>query len=201
MKSILAAGAALTLAACGAAPEPMRASEAAASLAQFAAVETPSYLGTREGREALRSAVRAHGREMRVNGLVWPRFDPDPGRPAGAMDLAVLIAFSAGFVERDDLMRAAQRSAEQVARDHLSEIAHLRDASRRACAEAAEAQRTAVIYMAAVEQQQALGVFAERNGGAAYDLARVHYEAVRRAERQMRLALHDVQARLERADR
>ncbi len=196
MKKVLtAACAAMALAACGALPAPMAASEASALLARFAAGE--SDVCTREGRDNLRRAVRAYGRVMEENGVVWPQFNPDAQRPEGrsALDLAVLTAFSAGFVDRGDLVAAAQRTAEDVARDHLGEVTQLRGAERQACAEVAALQHKAVRYMAAVERQEALRVYAER-GGASYDLARVHYDAVRRSHVEMQMALHAVRARL-----
>jgi len=196
MKNLLtAACAAIALAACGALPAPMAASDASAFLARFAAGE--GDVCTREGREDLRRAGRAYGQAMQENGVEWPQFNPAEHRPEGrsAMDLAVLTAVSTGFIEPGDLIGAAQRTADVVARDHLAEVAEVRGAQGKACAEVATLQFTAAHYMAAVEQQEALRAYAERSG-AAYDLARVHYDAVRRSRTDMQMALHAVRARL-----
>lgn len=196
MKSIAAACAALALAACGSAPQAMSVGEASAFLAQFASGEAEVCGG--EERAHLRGAVRAYGREMAANGVAWPQFNPAEARAQGASatDLAVIAAFSLGFVERDDLMGVAQRIADQAARAHLADIARLRGGANQACAEFAALLRAATGYMAAVERQEALRMFAERNGGAAHDLALVHVQAVRRAESDLRVALHVAEARL-----
>ncbi|HRE43538.1 MAG TPA: hypothetical protein PKY87_06160 [Terricaulis sp.] len=174
----------------------MSVGEASAFLAQFASGEAEVCGG--EERAHLRGAVRAYGREMAANGVAWPQFNPAEARAQGASatDLAVIAAFSLGFVERDDLMGVAQRIADQAARAHLADIARLRGGANQACAEFAALLRAATGYMAAVERQEALRMFAERNGGAAHDLALVHVQAVRRAESDLRVALHVAEARL-----
>lgn len=196
MKMIAAACAALALAACGSAPEAMSVGEASAFLARFAAGEA-DVCGA-EGRTHLRGAVRAYGQEMATHGVAWPQFNPAEARAQGgsATDLAVIAAFSIGFVERGDLIGAAQSAAEQAARAHLADMARVRGGAVQACAEFAALNRAATGYMAAVERQEALSAFAARNGGAAHDLALVHVQAVRRAESDLRVALHVAEARL-----
>jgi hypothetical protein len=199
---MIAASAAL-LAGCGAL-EPMPATEASSFLTRFAAGNAPSDVCTREGRVALRRAVRGYGAEMAANGVVWPAFDAEANRPAGrsSMDISVLIALAAGFIERTDLVGEARKSAEQIARAHLIDIFNLRGAVRVACQEVAEVQRTAAVYMTELARQEQLDARLERGGVSegAWRAAGRNRERVRRAENQMRLALLAVQARVDARD-
>lgn len=88
----------------------MAASQASELLERFAAGSAPMDVCTPAGRALLRGAVRSYGAEMARAGVTWPLV-PGPGvDPASLkrMDIAVMIAFGAGFVEGSDFRGAAR---------------------------------------------------------------------------------------------
>ncbi len=130
--------------ACACAPSPaaMTASEASEHLERFASGAPRVDVCTPGGRAVLRGAVRAYGAELARAGVEWPTLSSDSGLLRSA-DVAVAVAFAAGFIESSDFQAQARRD---VSRFALLQWPHLRDmraAARVACAQVLELQAAA----------------------------------------------------------
>lgn len=179
----------------------MPASQASEVLARFAAGSASMNVCTPEGRAVLRGAVRSYGEEMSVNGVAWPMM---PGFGASAtealnlVDVSVLVAFAAGFVETSDLHGPARRFARRLAFTQWPEIRSMRDATRVACTEVVALQVAAARVVIETER---LRQMTERAGGSLTgERVERQHDRVERAHVAMQQIAAQVQARLDAAN-
>jgi hypothetical protein len=190
---------AASLGACAPAPANMPATQASEVLARFAAGSASANVCTPEGRAVLRGAVRAYGQEMSMNGVAWPMM---PGFGASealnSVDVSVLVAFAAGFVEVSDLHGPARRFARRLSFTQWPEIRSMRDATRVACDEVVALQQAAARVVIETER---LRLMTQRAGGALNgDRVRRQHDRVERAHLAMQQIAAQVQARMDAAN-
>jgi hypothetical protein len=157
--TVIAAG----LLACGCAPgpAPMAASEASERLERFAAGAAASEVCTPRGRSLLRGAVRAYGAELARAGVAWPALPQNDDAAMRSMDLAVVTAFAAGFVEASDFQGATRGAVNRVAEAQWSQIANVRAAARLACGQMVELQQAASRLVAEAQRYERISAQAD----------------------------------------
>lgn len=198
MRWVLAGFLAVTACACAPAPVRVPAAQASELLERFASgAAGAANVCTPEGRATLRGAVRAYGAEMGVNGVAWPTMPALGGDPdhVSSVEISVLIAFAAGFVEASDFHGQARGMAHHLAFAQWPEIRGMRDAARVACGEVVALQQAAARFVMETERLRAMS---ERDGGSRERLRRQH-RRVERAELQMRDIAAAMEARVEAA--
>lgn len=146
---------ALAVSACAPGPVPMSATDASEVLTRFAGGFAPVDICSADGRALLRGAVRAYGAAMRQGGEVWPR-SPDVAGDLNSVEVSVLIAVAAGFVEASDLRGPARMLAAQMSLEHWPAVRDLRAASQVACPELLQLQRTTARFVMERERYDAL---------------------------------------------
>lgn len=186
--SILALG--LAASSCAPAPAAMPATQASEALAMFAAGSSPWDVCTPEGRAMLRSAVRAYGAEMARAGVQWPAvpaFD-GAGEGASSVDVTVLAAFSAGFVEASDFRGRTRALINRLSLAQWPQVSGMRQAARVACAEVAALQQAAARLVLEAQRYGTLTAHAAQvNDPRAQALAERQALRVRRAQARMAL--------------
>jgi hypothetical protein len=179
----------------------MAATDASELLARFAAGAAPADVCTPEGRALLRGAVRAYGAAMSEAGETWPAAPArDVDADLSSMDVSVLVAFAAGFVEASDLRGPARASAGELPFAQWPEIQMMRQAASVACADAARLQQAAARFVLEAARYQQLAADAARDARAAARM-RVQGARMERAQSQMQLMAAYVEASLEAAQR
>jgi hypothetical protein len=179
----------------------MPAARASEVLARFAAGTGAAVnVCTPEGRAMLRGAVRSYGAEMSVNGVAWPMmpgFGVEAPDALNSVDVSVLVAVAAGFVEASDLHGPARRFARHLAFMQWPEIRDLRSATRVACDEVVELQQAAARVVLETERLRQMTERADgaRNG----DRVRRQHDRVERAHVAMQQIAAQVQARMDAA--
>jgi len=168
----------------------MPAAQAAEVLNLFAAGRGPADICSADGRATLRGAVRAYGREMQEAGVAWPAIPGAAGETQNvtALDVSVMVAFAAGFVETGDFQHPARRFMTGLTFAQWPEIQSMRMAAREACEDVAALQQAAARVV--IEQTRLADMVrsAERNNhgvetvnrlrrqSAMLDRARAHME-------------------------
>lgn len=192
---VLAAAAALS--ACAPAPVQMPAAQASEVLNLFAAGQGPANVCSADGRALLRGAVRAYGREMNRSGVVWPMA---PGAAAQsqsvtAMEVSVMIAFAAGFVQASDLQQPTRDFMSQLTLSRWPEIQGMRHAARVACAEVQALQQAASRFVIEQARMTDMVQRARHRSQGAETAERLRRQSVRVARAQERM--HDSAAILQ----
>ena len=134
----------------------MAATDASELLARFAAGADGAQVCTPHGRALLRGAVRAYSAEMAAAGVAWPAV-PAKGDADNlhSVDVNVLVAFSAGFLEASDFQNAARSMIGDLSFANWREVREMRRAAHVACAEVVEMQRaTARFVLESARYQQ-----------------------------------------------
>jgi hypothetical protein len=185
---------ALVAGGCAPSPAPMAATQASEILAQFAAGAAPVDICTPRGRAALRGAVRSYGAEMNAAGVAWPAspatgIDPDD---LSAVDVAVLTAYAAGFVEASDLRGRARGAS---AFERWPELDGLRNAARHACAEVVELQVAATRFVLEAERYRSVIARADSDAHAAERIER-QARLVALAESRLQMMQAELSARM-----
>jgi hypothetical protein len=175
----------------------MPATQASELLEQFAAGAAPQDVCTPQGRALLRGAVRAYSAEMARAGLAWPAVpvggDPDAVK---SVDANVLIAFTAGFVERSDFVGPARQLIGQFTFEQWPELPDMRRAARVACEEVAALQQAAARFVLETERYRGVAQRAEKGESAAPQLQR-QARRLERAESAMQTAAYAVETRVD----
>ena len=150
--SLMAACLAAT--ACAPAPVRMTASEASERLERFASGSLAADVCTPGGRAVLRGAVRAYSAAMAQAGVAWPAL-PESAEEGQLrnLDVAVVVAFAAGLVERSDIDMAARARLAPIGG---VDLLNLRAAGRVACAEVLQLQQAASRVVAELDRYQRL---------------------------------------------
>lgn len=193
---ILALG--LAASACAPAPVSMHATEASQLLAQFAAGAGPADVCTPNGRALLRGAVRAYGEEMKRSGVAWPAVpvrgeDPDE---LDTVEISVLIAFAAGFVQASDFHGATRGLMGQLTFTQWPEMRAMRAAARVACDEVVDLQQAASRYVMEADRYQRIADGSSRSSRAGERLQR-QARLMERAREAMEISAAALQARVE----
>jgi hypothetical protein len=203
MRRALASVLVLATAACAQAPVRMPAAEASELLARFAAGSGSADVCTDEGRAVLRGAVRAYSAEMQANGVAWPMIPAIGGDPnaLSTIDVSVLIAFAAGFVDASDFHGQARQLAGRLSFAQWPEIRSMRQAARVACPDVVLLQQAAAQFVLESERLRELAERAEnaRNGQRVAERLRRQSVRVERAQVQMQSMAAVVQARMSEA--
>lgn len=199
MRWALASVLALTAAACAPQPVRMPAAEASELLARFAAGSGRADVCTTEGRAVLRGAVRAYGAEMRANGVAWPMIPAFGGDPdaVSAVDVSVLIATAAGFVETSDFQGPARGMVSHLQFAQWPEIRGMRTAAGVACDEVMALQQAAARFVVESERFREMAEGAQRGGAALAERLQRQSDRVERAQAQMQTMAAEVQARMQ----
>ncbi|MGD9964987.1 MAG: hypothetical protein AB7T59_00540 [Hyphomonadaceae bacterium] len=169
---------AAALSACAPAPVRMPAAQAAEVLNLFASGRGPASLCSTGGRAVLRGAVRAYSREMQLSGVAWPAMpglESDAGQ-LNQVDVSVLVAFAAGFVEAGDFRGAQRLFLNQLALIQWPEIRTMRLAAAEACQDVADLQRAAATFVIESTRYQQM---TERSSSARGDTERLQRQSVR----------------------
>jgi hypothetical protein len=182
---------------CAPTPAPMAASEASEHLERFAAGSTAGDVCTPQGRALLRGAVRAYGAELARAGVAWPALPESESEGVRGTDLAVTIAFAAGFVERSDFQGAARGAVSRFALTHWPQFRDMRAAARVACGQVVELQQAASRLAAEMERYQRM--MARR--GADPERLRRQQERLENAEAQVQALADAVQEEVAEARR
>lgn len=199
MRHALAAVLALTASACVPAPTPMAATEASEVLELFAAGAAGEDVCTANGRARLRGAVRAYSAELARAGQIWPALggENEGGRLSG-VEVAVMGALSAGFVEASDLSGPARALARQFRFAYWPSIDRPRLAARVACRELQAMQQTAQRFEA--ERERMLRMQARNEPGArARALAQLQSRRLETSLRELHALAGAVTAKVEAA--
>ncbi|MGD9815930.1 MAG: hypothetical protein AB7Q23_12615 [Hyphomonadaceae bacterium] len=154
LMAALAAGLGLAVSACAPSPVAMHATTASELLTRFATGGVDVDVCTPRGRAMLRGAVRAYGAAMTQAGEIWPvapaaDVDPDTLK---AMDVSVVVAVRAGFVEASDLPAAAREQVMQASFADAPALQNMRAAAPQACAEVFDLQRAAARFVMETER-------------------------------------------------
>ncbi|MCX7357018.1 MAG: hypothetical protein NT015_02540 [Alphaproteobacteria bacterium] len=154
MKRGLGFAVAAALCACAPAPVQMPAAQAAEVLSLFAAGAGPANICSSDGRALLRGAVRAYSREMAQAGVTWPVIPQasEETENVTSVDISVMIAFAAGFVETGDFQAPARRMLTHLTINQWPEIQSMRGAAQVACADVQALQQAASGFV--VEQSR-----------------------------------------------
>ena len=198
LRKLILASAFMT-SACAPGPSAMPATQASELLERFAAGASAQDVCTPEGRAMLRGAVRAYSAEMARAGLTWPTA-PGAGDPDAvkSVDANVLIAFTAGFVERSDFSGPARRLIGQFTFAQAPDLPNLRRAARVACEEMAAFQQAAARFVLETERYRGVSQRAEKDIGDGAQLDR-QARRLERAEVAMQTAAFAVESRVEAA--
>jgi len=154
LMAALVSGLGLVLSACARLPAAMHATTASELLARFAEGAADVDVCTPRGRAMLRGAVRAYGAAMAQAGESWPvvpsaDVDPDTLK---AMDVSVVVAVRAGFVELSDLPAEARGQVMQLSFADTPAIQNMRRAMPAACVEVFDLQRAAARFVMETER-------------------------------------------------
>ncbi len=193
---------AAALCACAPAPVQMPAAQASEVLNLYVSGRGPANVCSADGRAVLRGAVRAYGREMREAGVAWPTIPgvADEAQNVTAVDVSVMVAFAAGFVEAGDFQRPARRFMTELTFTQWPEIRSMRLAAREACQEVMALQQAAARVV--IEQTRLADMMrsAQRNsrGAQAADRLRRQSAMLERAKARMEDQAAIVQARMNR---
>jgi hypothetical protein len=197
LRSIFAA--AVLLSACAPGPAQIRASEASELLARFAVGAGPADICTPGGRSVLRGAVRAYGAAMQQGGEHWPSVPANGAAPhdLDQVEAAVLIAYTAGFIERSDFPGEARRALTELTFGHWASIRQMRAAADVACDEVVTLQQAAGRFVMEAERYRGMAQGAER-ARTARAAERIQRQAVRmeRAQTAMNDAAAAIEARM-----
>jgi hypothetical protein len=198
MKRGLVLALAAALSACAPAPVQMPAAQASEVLNLFAAGRGPANLCSADGRALLRGAVRAYSREMERSGVAWPMMPGAGGetQPVTHVDVSVVIAFAAGFVEASDFRGQARALVRQVSFAQWPVIAEMRQAARVACEQVADLQQSAARFVLEASRYESLSADAGESARAQDSVARQAQRMQRaRAQMEMRAAQVDAAVR------
>ena len=151
----------------------------------------------------LRGAVRAYSAEMQANGVAWPTI-PGLGGNTGAIssvDVSVLVASAAGFVDASDFSGPARRLIGQLSFSQWPEIRSMRQAARVACPDVVHLQQAAAQFVVESERMRLMAERADnaRNQQRAAERLRRQSVRVERAQVQMQTMAAVVQARMSEA--
>lgn len=182
----------------------MPAAEASELLARFAAGSGSADVCTDEGRAVLRGAVRAYSAEMQANGVAWPAI---PGMGGGgpdaisSVDVSVLIASAAGFVDASDFSGPVRRLIGQLSFAQWPEIRSMRQAARVACPDVVQLQQAAAQFVVESERMRLMAERADNARNRQRVAERLQRQSVRveRAQVQMQTMAAVVQARMSEA--
>jgi hypothetical protein len=203
MRRALASVLVLATAACAQAPVRMPATEASELLARFAAGSGSVDVCTDEGRAVLRGAVRAYSAEMQANGVAWPMIPAMGGDPNALsnIDVSVLIAFAAGFVDASDFHGQARQLVGRLSFAQWPEIRSMRQAARVACPDVVQLQQAAAQFVLESERLAEMAVRAEnaRNGARVADRLQRQSVRVERAQVRMQTMAAVLQTRMDAA--
>lgn len=203
MKRGLVFALAAALSAC-AAPVQMPAARASEVLNLFAAGAGPANICSRDGRLLLRGAVQAYSREMQQAGVAWPVV---PGNAADtdnitSVDISVMIAFAAGFVETSDFQHPARGMLTHLTFLQWPEIQSIRGAARVACDEVQGLQQAAARFV--IEQsrlaQMTRNAHVRNQGRETAERLRRQAVRVQRAQEQMQEMAAMLEARMRNAE-
>lgn len=204
MKRGLAFALVAALSACAPSPVQMPAARASEVLNLFAAGAGPANICSRDGRLLLRGAVQAYSREMQRSGVSWPVI---PGNAAEtdnitSVDISVMIAFAAGFVETSDFQHPARGMLAHLTFLQWPEIQSIRGAARVACDEVQGLQQAASRFV--IEQsrlaQMTRNAHARNQGRETAERLRRQSVRVQRAQEQMQEMAAMVEARMRNAE-
>jgi hypothetical protein len=175
---------AAALSACAPSPVQMPAAQAAEVLSLFAAGAGPANICSNDGRALLRGAVRAYSREMTQAGVAWPVIPQasEEAENVTSVDISVMIAFAAGFVETDDFRAPARGMLSHLTITQWPEIQAMRSAAEIACADVQALQQAASSFV--VEQSRLAQMTHAAHGR---DAERVRRQSVRLERAQMRM--------------
>jgi hypothetical protein len=141
--------------ACAPALPSISQTEARAVLERFAAGQAPVDVCEPEGRALFRGAVRSYARAMAESGQPWPNIstlgEGDSAGPTG-IDVMVLGALGAGFIEPNDIRGPTRILARHIARAYNADLSDVRRAVEIACPEVVEMQQ--VLARAYIEDQR-----------------------------------------------
>jgi hypothetical protein len=182
-------GACLLVGACAPGPAPMAASEASERLERFAAGAAAGEVCTPQGRALLRGAVRSYGAELARAGVAWPAL-PEAGDAMRGTDLAVTLAFAAGFVEASDFQNGARGAISRFALAQWPQFREVRAAARLACGQVVELQRAASHLAGEVQRYERISARADP------ERLRLQQERLQRAEAQLDALANVVQAEI-----
>jgi hypothetical protein len=175
----------------------MAATDASELLARFAAGADDAQVCTPQGRALLRGAVRAYSAEMAAAGVAWPAI-PAIGGDADnlrSVDMNVLVAFSAGFLEASDFQNAARSMIGELSFANWREVREMRRAAHLACAEVVEMQRATARFVLEQARYQQLAERA-RGGETHADRLRRQDRLLEHAAAQMNMSAAAVASRL-----
>lgn len=184
--------AALLVGACAPGPAPMAASEASEHLARFAAGSAEDVC-TPQGRSLLRGAVRSYGAELARAGVAWPALGE--GEALHSTDVAVAVAFAAGFLEASDFQGGARGSVSHFALTYLPQFREMRAAARVACTQVVDLQQAASRLALEMERFQRMSMRSDP------ERLRRQRERLENAEAQLNATAAAVQAQIEDARR
>jgi hypothetical protein len=140
---------------------------------------------------------------MQANGVAWPMIPAMGGDPnaLSTIDVSVLIAFAAGFVEASDFHGQARQLAGRLSFAQWPEIRSMRQASRVACPDVVQLQQAAAQFVLESERFAEMTARAEntRNQARAADRLRRQSMRVERAQVQMQTLAAVVQSRMSEA--
>lgn len=195
MKVGLGFAVAAALCACAPAPVQMPAARAAEVLTLFAAGAGPANICSSDGRALLRGAVQAYSREMAQANVAWPVIPrgSEESENVTSVDISVMIAFAAGFVEAGDFQAQVRGMLTHLTINQWPEIQSMRDAASVACEDVRALQQAASGFV--VEQSRMAQMV---HGARGRDGDRVRRQSVRleRAETRMHEAAAIVAARM-----
>lgn len=200
MKRGLGFALAAALCACAPAPVQMPAAQAAEVLNLFAAGAGPADICSRDGRALLRGAVRSYSREMAEAGVTWPMIPQasEETENVTSVDISVMIAFAAGFVETGDFQAPARGMLAHLTINQWPEIQSMRHATATSCADVRTLQQAASGFV--VEQsrmaQMVHAAHVRNQGRESADRLRRQSVRLERAETRMQEAAAVVEARM-----
>lgn len=191
---------AAALCACAPAPVQMPASQASEVLNLFAAGQGPANVCSADGRALLRGAVRAYGREMDRSGVAWPMLPSAAAEAQSvtAMDVSVMIAFAAGFVQTSDFQQPTRGFMRQLTFSQWPEIQNMRRAARVACVEVQALQQAASRFVIEQARMADMVESARHRSQGAETVERLRRQSVRveRAQERMQDSAAIMQARM-----
>lgn len=184
MRSGLGFALSAALCACAPAPVSMPAAQAAEVLSLFAAGQGPANICSSDGRALLRGAVQAYSREMAEAGVAWPVIPQasEETENVTSVDISVMIAFAAGFVETGDFQAQARGMLTHLTITQWPEIRSMRRAAGVACADVQALQQAASGFV--VEQSRMAQMVHAARGR---DADRVRRQSVRVERAQTRM--------------
>lgn len=185
--------------ACTPAFKPMSASQASEHIEHFAAGSSTPDVCTPQGRALLRGAVRAYSGALAQAGVDWPALSSD-GEPLRSTDVAIAVAFAAGFVEASDFHADARADVRHFALTHWPQFRDMRAAAHLACTRVIELQHAALRLAAEMDRYRRLMARAEYGRGDPVRLRRQR-ERLASAQAQVETLAQTVQAEITAARR